>query len=102
MCHLRANFFSTLGILYLASLVGSALGLCVSACASTTEAAIAMLPLILLPIIALGGLNPLYKPDGSSTAVQQVAKITPSRWAFEANLLSESNRPHFAPKGHSN
>jgi ABC-type multidrug transport system ATPase subunit len=92
MCYLRGDFLSTLGILYLASLVGTALGLCISARASTTEAAIAMLPLMLLPIIALGGgLTPV---DGMSSAMQQLAKLVPSRWAFEASLLPEAREPH--------
>jgi ABC-type multidrug transport system ATPase subunit/pSer/pThr/pTyr-binding forkhead associated (FHA) protein len=91
ICQLQGNFLATLGILYLSSLVGTALGLCVSARASTTEAAIAMLPLILLPIIALGGgLNPVYEPDGSSKPIQKIAAIVPSRWATEANLLMEA------------
>ncbi len=92
MCDLQGDFLRTLGILYLSSLVGSALGLCVSARASTTEAAIAMLPLILLPIITLsGGLTPL---NGMSKPMQQVAKIVPSRWAYEANLLVEASEAH--------
>lgn len=92
MCDLQGDFVQTLAILYLSSLVGSALGLCVSARASTTEAAIAMLPLILLPIITLsGGLTPL---SGMSNPMQQVAKAVPSRWAYEANLLVEATEPH--------
>jgi ABC transport system ATP-binding/permease protein len=94
-CHLKADFLAVLGILYLSSLVGSAIGLCVSARASTTEAAIAMLPLILLPMIALGGgLTPL---KGMGSAMQLVAKIVPSRWAFEANLLLEAKASHYVP-----
>jgi hypothetical protein len=73
-------------------MVGAAVGLCVSARASTTEAAIAMLPLILLPVIALGGgLSPVR---AMHTPMPQIAKITPSRWAFEANLVIESNKTH--------
>ncbi len=95
MCNLKGDFLSTLGILYLSSLVGAALGLCVSARASTTEAAIAMLPLILLPVIALGGgLTPIYQPDGTTSVVQKLAWMMPSRWAFEANLLLEAKEHH--------
>ena len=95
MCKLQGNFLSTLGILYMASLVGAAIGLCVSARASTTEAAIAMLPLILLPVIALGGaLTPLH---GMSAPMRAVAKVMPSRWAFEANLLLEAKESHGEP-----
>jgi ABC transport system ATP-binding/permease protein len=102
-CNLRGgavNFLTTLAILYLASLVGAALGLCVSARAPTTEAAIAMLPLILLPVIALGGgLNPVYKSDGTSSTIQQLATIMPSRWAFEANLLLEAGQHNHYAEG---
>lgn len=95
MCSLQGDFLRTLGILYLSSLVGSALGLCISARASTTEAAIAMLPLILLPIITLsGGITPL---NGMSNPMQQVAKVVPSRWAYEANLLVEASEHHGEP-----
>jgi ABC transport system ATP-binding/permease protein len=93
MCNLKGDFLSTLGVLYISSLVGSAVGLCVSARASTTEAAIAMLPLILLPVIALGGgLAPIKELP---TLIQQVAKIVPSRWAFEATLLLEAQKNHY-------
>jgi len=92
ICHLQGNFLEALGILYLSSMVGAAVGLCVSARASTTEAAIAMLPLILLPVIALGGgLSPIH---AMHPPMPQIAKITPSRWAFEANLVIESNKTH--------
>jgi|HubBroStandDraft_6_1064221.scaffolds.fasta_scaffold09518_2 ABC-type multidrug transport system ATPase subunit len=92
MCGLKGDFLATLGILYLSSLVGSAIGLCVSARSSTTEAAIAMLPLVLLPVIALGGgLTPVSE---MSNPMQQIAKVVPSRWAFEAALLLEARQPH--------
>jgi ABC transport system ATP-binding/permease protein len=91
-CDLRGDFLTTLAILYLSSLVGAALGLCVSARAPTTEAAIAMLPLVLLPVIALGGgLTPI---EGMSAPMQQLAKVVPSRWAFEANMLLEAQEAH--------
>jgi len=93
MCGLKGNFLDSLGVLYLSSLVGSAIGLCISARASTTEAAIAMLPLILLPMIALGGgLTPI---GGMPSALQQVAKIVPSRWAYEGVFLLEAKENHF-------
>ncbi len=92
MCQLKANFFEMLGILYLASMVGSAIGLCISAMSETTEAAIAMLPLVLLPIVALGGgIRPIkdIKPP-----VQQIVNVVPSRWAFEAAFLKEARLEH--------
>jgi hypothetical protein len=56
--------------------------------APTTEAAIAMLPLILLPIITLGG--GIYPPTQMPQAVQAITKAIPSRWAFESNLVREA------------
>jgi ABC-type multidrug transport system ATPase subunit/pSer/pThr/pTyr-binding forkhead associated (FHA) protein len=95
MCHLKGNYLLELAMLYLSSLVGAAIGLCVSARASTTEAAIAMLPLILLPVIALGGgLTPIHLMNAG---MQQVAKVVPSRWAYEANLLLEAKGFHYVP-----
>ncbi|HUA92460.1 MAG TPA: FHA domain-containing protein [Terracidiphilus sp.] len=93
ICHLQGNFPRVLAVLYLSSLVGAAVGLCVSARASTTEAAIAMLPLILLPVIALGGgLIPIHQMP---PMMQQVAKVVPSRWAFEAALVLEGEAHHY-------
>jgi ABC-type multidrug transport system ATPase subunit/ABC-type multidrug transport system permease subunit len=94
ICGLQGNFLQILAILYLSSLVGAAIGLCVSARASTTEAAIAMLPLILLPVIALGGgLLPIHQMP---QPVQQIAKVVPSRWAFEAALVTEGETHHYS------
>ena len=88
MCDLKGDFLQTLGVLYLASLVGAALGLCVSAVAPTTEAAIAMLPLILLPVIALGG--GIHTIRDMPEPMPRIAQVVPSRWAFEAILSLES------------
>lgn len=87
ICGLRSDFFSDYFVLLIVSLVGVGVGLCVSAISKTNEAAIALLPVVLLPIIALGGgMRPTYlmpKPT------QILSLAIPSRWAFEANLLNE-------------
>jgi len=89
---LQGDFAQTLGILWVSSLVGAAMGLCASALASTTEAAIAMLPLILLPMIALGGgITPVAK---MKEPMRIIAMAVPSRWAMEANLLTEARAFH--------
>jgi ABC-type multidrug transport system ATPase subunit/pSer/pThr/pTyr-binding forkhead associated (FHA) protein/ABC-type multidrug transport system permease subunit len=92
ICGLHAeSFLACWAITLSASLVGVGLGLCVSALASTTEVAIAMLPLILLPMIALGGgLIPVAKLG----PIKPIAAVIPSRWAFEANLLLEAQYKH--------
>jgi hypothetical protein len=96
MCRLQGNFLVTLAVLYVSSMVGAALGLCVSAVAPTTEAAIAMLPLILLPVITLGG--GIYPPAKMPQAMQAITKAIPSRWAFESNLVGEAAKHSDAPQ----
>jgi ABC-type multidrug transport system ATPase subunit/ABC-type multidrug transport system permease subunit len=94
ICHLKGDFLETLLMLYLASMVGSAIGLCISACTETTEAAIAMLPLVLLPIVALGGGIRAIKDI--QAPVKQISIVIPSRWAFEATYLKEIRMRHDA------
>jgi ABC-type multidrug transport system ATPase subunit/ABC-type multidrug transport system permease subunit len=92
ICGVPQDFFASLGVIYAASLVGVSLGLFVSAIASTSEVAIALLPLILLPMIALGGgIHPVRM---MTEPMQVVAKIVPSSWAFEANLVLEAQHTH--------
>lgn len=91
------GFPGTFAALYLASMVGAALGLCVSALAPTTEAAIALLPLILLPMIALGGgIIPIKVMDGKKGVMSVATSLIPSRWAFDACLRVESRQQHGA------
>ncbi len=84
---LKSNFGMDLLILLLAAVIGTGLGLAISAAASTTESAIALLPVVLLPVIALGGgMRPIYQIDPQ---FRWITSAIPSRWAFEANLLQE-------------
>jgi ABC-type multidrug transport system ATPase subunit len=92
-CGLHGSFLSAFAVLLLASMVGATLGLCVSAISRTTESAIALLPVVLLPIIALGGgMRPIYQMP---KAGQVLSRIIPSRWAFEANLLQEAEAAYW-------
>jgi hypothetical protein len=87
-CKLDGNFFAILFILFLASIAGAALGLCVSSRAETTESAIAILPLALLPMIVFGGgLYPAYRMP---KVAQVISYVAASRWAFEANVVTEA------------
>ncbi|MBL8217316.1 MAG: FHA domain-containing protein [Bryobacterales bacterium] len=75
-------------VLTLISITGAAAGLCISAARRTTEQAIALLPIILLPVILFGGgLRPLHE---SSEGVRLIASLMPTRWAFEANLVEDA------------
>jgi ABC-type multidrug transport system permease subunit len=88
-CGLRGNFLYDFIVLLLSSMIGAGLGLLISALSKTTESAIAMLPLVLLPIIALGGgMRAIYLMP---KAGQVISAVIPSRWAFEANLLHETS-----------
>jgi ABC transport system ATP-binding/permease protein len=86
---------SMLGILVLAAAVGTALGLLISALARSSEVAIALLPLAILPLMIFGGaLQPLHKMH---PALQRGCDVFPSRWAFEGLMVLESDRRPRAP-----
>jgi energy-coupling factor transporter ATP-binding protein EcfA2/ABC-type multidrug transport system permease subunit len=86
-CGLKAPFLGTYLILLLASAVGCSIGLLISAATKTTEAAIMLLPIVLLPMIIFGG---GVKPIHEMKPMDKVAQLIPSRWAFEANFVQEA------------
>ncbi|MFZ1086762.1 MAG: FHA domain-containing protein [Terracidiphilus sp.] len=87
-CGLHSNIFSDFAILLLSSMIGAGLGLAISALSKTNESAIALLPVVLLPMITLGGgMRPIYVMP---KAGQAISTIIPSRWSFEANMLHEA------------
>lgn len=91
-CGLRANWMQLFLMLLVLSLIGTGVGLLVSALAPSSEAAIGLLPIILLAMVVLSGaMQPVHK---MSRIVQMMAFAAPSRWGFEGMLLLESrNRP---------
>jgi ABC-type multidrug transport system ATPase subunit/ABC-type multidrug transport system permease subunit len=95
VCGLHGNFLSGFLVLLMASMIGAGLGLCVSAVSKTNESAIALLPVVLLPIIALGGgMRPIYLMPKVG---QAISLAIPSRWAFEANLVDEAGADEWKP-----
>ena len=72
--------------------VGVTIGLCASAIVRTSDAAATLLPILILPLIILGGaLLPIRE---LSTPMACVADAMPSRWAFEGVLIAEAaSRP---------
>jgi ABC-type multidrug transport system ATPase subunit/pSer/pThr/pTyr-binding forkhead associated (FHA) protein len=90
---LKADFGLTLISLFLTSLAGTAIGLCVSAIAPTNETAVVSLPVILLPMIILGGgILPLHGLRGNVPALGYVADtLVPTRWAFETGMMLEND-----------
>ena len=86
-CDLR-NPVQGFAFLLLASTVGMMLGLFVSAFCRTTEAAISLVPLLLIPMVILGGLlRPLHELP---RPLRALSAVTPTRWTFEGLLLSNS------------
>jgi len=87
-CGLKGNFAAAAALLTVSSLVGAALGLAISARSPTTETAIALLPVVLLPIIAVGGgIRAVYKMP---QATRWISYAVPSKWAFERNVIDEA------------
>src|ERR1035437_6789373 len=92
---LKSNFLYDFAALLTASLIGAGLGLCISAVSHTNESAIALLPVVLLPIIALGGgMRAIYQMPQVGRVV---SVVIPSRWAFEPTLLQEAKAEESKP-----
>jgi hypothetical protein len=79
--------FVGIGICWLTSLVGIAIGLSISAWSRTEVTAIVSVPLILIPFILFGGLLKPYHDMGSFSQV--VANLNPARWGYEAIVQLE-------------
>jgi hypothetical protein len=87
---LKAPFLATYAILLMTAVTGVAIGLFVSACARTTESAVASLPIILLPMILLGGgMKPVHELE---LGARSAGVVMPTRWAFVANLFGEAGQ----------
>jgi hypothetical protein len=95
-CALKGPWPPLLGFLFLSSLVGVGLGLLISGLARSSSAAVSLLPVLLLLMVILGGaMQPVHR---MTDAARVVCYAIPSRWAFEAMLLVESEQqPTFNP-----
>lgn len=76
-----------LGILWLCSLAGLGLGLMLSALVRTGEAAIALVPILLIPQVILGGA--IMPVDKMNAPTELASKLMIARWGFEAALHVE-------------
>jgi hypothetical protein len=92
-CSLKGPWLPMFLVLVLVSFVGVAIGLMLSALARTSEVAIGLLPIILLPMIILGGA--LMTVD--QLRYPALSYAIPSRWAFEAALLLEADKQPRCP-----
>jgi len=89
---LGCSWLAAFIILFLTSMVGVGLGLAISAVARSTEFAIGLLPVMIIPMVILGG---ILQPVGEMNIVaREFCQLMPSRWGFEALLVHEAqNRP---------
>lgn len=87
-CGLEGSAAYAVVVLVLAATAGMASGLALSAAARTSEAAAAALPLMILPMVVLGG-SVLPLEDLPDVAVY-FADLMPSRWGFEGLLCNEA------------
>ncbi|TDP73884.1 ABC transporter ATP-binding protein/permease [Bradymonas sediminis] len=76
-----------LGVLWLCSLAGLGLGLMLSALVRTGEAAIALVPILLIPQVILGGA--IMPVDRMNAPTELASKMAIARWGFEAALHVE-------------
>jgi hypothetical protein len=98
-CSLAGPIISTFLVMMLVALVGVGIGLLLSAVARTSEVAIALLPLVLIPMVVFGGvLLPVYKMQAP---IRVFAYGMPSRSGFEAMMLEEAGRRPLGPSPYS-
>ncbi len=76
-----------LAILWLASMAGVGMGLALSAVVRTEQAAMAMVPLLLIPQVILGGA--IMPIDEMNEPTWGLSQVTVARWAFEGVLQTE-------------
>jgi ABC-type multidrug transport system ATPase subunit len=95
-CQLGSSWWHLFAVLYAAALAGGAIGLFLSATLRTAEAAAGVLPVLLLPMIVLGGI--LVPLTDLPRLTQPLAAAMPSRWAFEGMVVPEAlERPRLRP-----
>jgi len=91
-CKLRAPFLPLFGVVLITAVAGMSIGLFISAFASPfkkrNEIAIGLTPLVLIPMVVLGG---VVKPvKDMAPAVETASMAMASRWSFEAALQLEA------------
>src|SRR6202035_3262631 len=94
-CRVTAPWPWLLGGLFLSALVGTALGLTISALARSSEVAISLVPIVILPMVMLGGM--LRPVDDMDQPARTLAHLMSSRWAFELAASAEAAHYPEAP-----
>ncbi len=79
-------FAQTLGALVVTSISAVSLGLLLSTLVVSSEAAMALTPIALIPQVVLGG---LMVPATTIPKLAPIMNLIPARWGFEAAVVSE-------------
>ncbi len=82
-------FFKMLAFLVLTAVSATAIGLLLSTVVTSTEAAMALTPIALIPQVVLGG---RMVPMTNKTWLKYVMSVVPSRWSFEGLFGAERVR----------
>lgn len=85
----NGGFFQMVGVTFMSSLAGLSIGLFISSIMKTQQAAIAIVPIVLLPMVMLGGGMLRVKEMNKPALVLSYAM--PARWAYEQILHVEDN-----------
>ncbi|HYC89977.1 MAG TPA: ATP-binding cassette domain-containing protein [Thermoanaerobaculia bacterium] len=94
-CRLEMPWPPFLLSLFLSTLVGTALGLLISALARSSEVAISLVPIAILPMVVLGGM--MQPPPLMEQPARTMAQLVPSRWAFELSVATEAEHRKATP-----
>ena len=86
----RAPTLELVAVTLLTSEVGVALGLAVSTFSKTQAGAQTLIPIVILPMVMLGGGMVTLPEMENNSLVLSMAQTMPSRWAFEAMVTLES------------
>ena len=89
---ISGGFFPILGAVFLAAVAGLSIGLFISSVAPTRQTATSIVPLVLIPMIILGGgILPVKRMNDASFLC---ATCTPSRWSYEHIVnIANDERP---------
>lgn len=82
-------------VAFSSALVGTSLGLLISVLSRSSEVAISLVPIAILPMVVLGGL--MQPIDQMNPAARTLAHLMPSRWAFELAVTTEADHRQGAP-----
>jgi ABC-type multidrug transport system permease subunit len=79
-CGLKAPVLLAIVVMMLAAMVGTTIGLLLSAVSKTNEMAITMLPIVLSPMVILSGA--ILTVDRMPTIPRNISLIIPTRWGY--------------------